>query len=420
MPADQSASGAVASLRAPDVGDEVAWVAKHLGAFASDDVRAGGIPGGQSHADRALAAFDVAGYANRRNEVQPVQRRGASMLSPYIRHGLISLREAWDRIADGPSRDVESFRDELLWQEYARHVYARLGDATRRSMRFSVVEQDDAPRDSWPPGMDCIDASVRELREQGWITNQQRMWLASHWAVRERWAWRDGEDEFFRHLLDGSRAANRLGWQWTSGALTGKPYGFSRWQVEKRAPGLCAGCARKTNCPIQEWPPEEAPPARPIVDSRMRKDPEVDSTAGPSIPHADGRTIDAVWLTAESLGDRDPALAAHPGVQAIFVFDAPLLTRLRLSGKRLVFLAQSLADLASRRDIEVRLGDPVEELAGLATAATFAPVPGWGRRTQGIRPAEVHPWPWLVRPGAGPVTSFTAWRRGVGRIAHPA
>ena len=54
---------------------------------------------------------------------------------------------------------------------------------------------------------------------------------------------RDGEDVFFRHLLDGSRAANRIGWQWTVGALTGKPYGFSRWQVEKRAPGLCDTCS---------------------------------------------------------------------------------------------------------------------------------------------------------------------------------
>jgi hypothetical protein len=39
--------------------------------------------------------------------------------------------------------------------------------------------------------------------------------------------------------LDGSRAANLLGWQWTVGAGTGKPCGFARWQVEKRAPQLC-------------------------------------------------------------------------------------------------------------------------------------------------------------------------------------
>ena len=56
----------------------------------------------------------------------------------------------------------------------------------------------------------------------------------------------------YRELIDGSRAANLLGWQWTVGAGTGKPYGFARWQVEKRAPGLCKGCALVNLIPILE------------------------------------------------------------------------------------------------------------------------------------------------------------------------
>ncbi len=89
--------------------------------------------------------------------------------------------------------------------------------------------------------MACVDATVGELERDGWLVNQTRMWLASHWAVREGARWQDGEDRFFAHLLDGSRAANRLGWQWTTGVGSSKPYGFSRSQVEKRAPQLCAG-----------------------------------------------------------------------------------------------------------------------------------------------------------------------------------
>jgi deoxyribodipyrimidine photo-lyase len=61
--------------------------------------------------------------------------------------------------------------------------------------------------------------------------------------------------------------------------------------------------------------------------------------------------------------------------------------------------------------VQVHLGDPVEVLAGQQVAATYAPVPGWRRRAASIRPAVVHPWPWLVRPHAGPAGSFTAWRR---------
>jgi deoxyribodipyrimidine photo-lyase len=98
------------------------YVARHLAPLVCDEVRGSqSFTGGQAAADAALAAFDVTGYASRRNEVLPASRRGASRLSPYIRHGLLSLPEVWDHVADGPRRDVEKFRDELLWQEFARH-----------------------------------------------------------------------------------------------------------------------------------------------------------------------------------------------------------------------------------------------------------------------------------------------------------
>jgi deoxyribodipyrimidine photo-lyase len=124
---------------------------------------------------------------------------------------------------------------------------------------------------------------------------------------------------------------------------------------------------------------------------------------------------EAVWLTAESLGDGDPALAAHPDLPVVFVFDAPLLERLRLSGKRLVFLAECLADLAARRDVEVRLGPVPEELGRRRLAVTYAPVPGFARRGGLLDLAELHPWPWLERPGTQRLTSFTAWRKGTRR-----
>jgi deoxyribodipyrimidine photo-lyase len=47
----------------------------------------------------ALAALDLTGYASRRSTVRPVDRRGATRLSPYIRPGTGSLRSyrAWVR-----------------------------------------------------------------------------------------------------------------------------------------------------------------------------------------------------------------------------------------------------------------------------------------------------------------------------------
>ncbi len=395
------------ALPVPALDDTVAWTRTHLGDLACDDVVASrSFVGGQASADAALATYDVRGYAARRNQVLPVGARGASRLSPYIRHGLLSLPRVWEHVGEGPSRDVAKFRDELLWQEYARHLYARTV-GTSWSLRYGVRDRGGSARRE--QGMACLDVVDDELLHDGWLVNQTRMWFASHWTVRLGNGWRDGEDHFFAHLLDGSRAANRLGWQWTVGAGTGKAYGFSRWQVEKRAPGLCEGCELSSACPIQGWPHDAGLSTVEAVVG-VARDPSAAATRGPAQPVVTGRP-DAVWLTAESLGDDDPALTAHPDLPAVFVFDEPLLSRLSLSGKRLVFLAQSLADLAERREVRILRGEPVQALADLAVATTYAPVPGWTTRAAGVAPVSVHPWPWLVEPHSGSAASFTAWRR---------
>ena len=389
------------------------WVRTHLGDLCGDPpVASPAFRGGQTAADAALAGLDLVGYAARRNEVLPRSRRGASRISPYIRYGLIDLPSAWRAAAVAPPRDRTKFRDELAWQEYARHLYARIGRRNATALRADPARPVPGWDEPWPAAMNCVSTCVEELETDGWLVNQTRMWLSSQWTVRAGAEWTTGEDRFFTHLLDGSRAANRLGWQWTVGAGTGKPYGFSRWQVQKRAPHLCRDCALNTACPIQNWPPDPPRGERPEPEPLLRRDPDPESTAGPREP-VERAAPAAVWLTAESLGDADPALAAHPDLPVVFVFDEPLLARLRLSGKRLVFLTETVADLATRRDVEVRRGPVPAELSGRAVAVTHAPVPGFRSRSAAVAPGVVHPWRWLYRPYAGPIGSYSAWRKGL-------
>ncbi len=384
---------------APGPDAAVDWVGAHLGHLLVDPLRASGLRGGQAAADAALAQLDLTGYARRRSQVLPVPQRGASRMSPYVRHGLLTLPQLWAAAGAAPPGDARKYRDELLWQEYARHLYARLGTDLRRSLR--TEPRVTGTGDPWPREMACMAFALDELEEDGWLVNQVRMWLASQWTVRGGRDWREGEDLLYRQLLDGSRAANRLGWQWTTGAGSAKPYGFSRWQVEKRAPQLCARCPLQAACPVQDWPDSTPGPRVPEPDALRGGA----TDGGPAAPEVTGEP-EAVWLTAESLGSEDPALAAHPGLPAVFVFDEPLLRRLRLSSVRLVFLAEALAEL----DAEVHLGDPVQELAGRRLAVTHAPVPGFRRRSAQLDVVARHPWPWLRRPGAGSLRSFSAWR----------
>jgi len=399
-------------LALPEPGPEAAraWVAEHLADLLVDDGRPSErFRGGQSAADAAIAAYDVTGYAKRRNQFLPESDRGASALSPYIRHGLLDLPRVWAAVDGGPAADVRKFRDELLWQEYARHLYARVGGAIGRPLRAEVRarREEDPP---WERGMACVDAAVEELRRDGWVPNQARMWLASQWSLRAGRDWRTGERAMFAALLDGSAAANGLGWQWVSGTATGRTYAFTRRNVERRAPGLCATCPLDGACPIRSGPPE--PSIIPVPEPPgLRRDPDPGATAGPVAVERIGAP-EAVWLTAGSLGDDDPALAANPSLPARFVLDERLLRRFRLRGPRLCFLLETLADLATRRDVRVRVGDPVAALEGLRLAATYTPVPGWRARRRRLNVVEVHPWPWLRRPSGGSVRSFSAWVRG--------
>ena len=403
-------------LSPPEPGPEAAadWVARHLSTLCSDEAAPSPrFRGGQSAAEEALRNFDVEGYASRRNLVDPPDARGASGLSPWIRHGLLALPRVWDAVKDGPPRDVAKFRSELLWQEYARHLYARIGLASGRSMRFAAKERGLGRMGaSVSAGMACLSHLREELHRDGWIPNASRMWLASHWTVRGRGGWRDGEDRFFQHLLDGSRAANRLGWQWTSGAQTGRLYGFERGQVERQAGAWCRACERATSCPIERAANVPAP--TPVAQAVDRLGP-VDAAAtgaGPAEIVERGEP-QAVWLTAESLGDTDPALASHPELPVVFVFDEARLKTWQLSRKRLVFLVEGLAELATRRDLELFMGDPEAVLSDRKLAATHAPVPGWRRLARTLSIAREYPWPWLVRPHAGPIGSFSAWRKRI-------
>lgn len=383
--------------------DELTIIERDFAGLYSGELGLSSIRGGQTAADQALTSLEITGYAAKRSQVLPEHTRGASVLSPYIRHNILTLDEVHRAVRDAPQRDREKFRDELLWQEYARQLYARVGTRLFENLRYEATW--DAPGDGWNRDMLCVDTVVSELETDGWLVNQTRMWLASHWSVRNGRGWFHGQERMHRELIDGSRAANLLGWQWTVGAGTGKPYGFARWQVEKRAPGLCRSCPLVNDCPIQNFP-DEVSPAPLLKEPLLDHDPNPIRTAGPGEPLVI-REPESVLLTIDSLGDGDPALAAHPTLPAVFVFNREALRTLQLSSRRLGFYIQTLRDLSQRRELHVMMGDPYEYAEHHPVAVTFAPVPSF-RKFRSL--AEIHPYPWLRTPHAGSVRSFSSWR----------
>ena len=379
-------------------------IEKNFAGLYSGELGLSSIKGGQTAANAALALLDITGYAARRSEVLPKSKRGATVLSPYIRHNMLTLNQVYQAVKSAPYKDREKFRDELYWQEYARHLYARIGTRLFENLRFEA--NTNTQGDGWNRDMSCVDEVVSELETDGWLVNQTRMWLSSHWTVRNNISWQLGQERMYQELIDGSRAANLLGWQWTVGAGTGKPYGFARWQVEKRAPGLCKGCALQNACPIQDFP-EEVDLNRLEVDSILEFDSDPGKTSGPNEVVKVGNP-DYVLLTIDSLGDGDPALTAHPELPAVFVFNENALSKLQLSSRRIGFYLETLQDLAQRRSLQVYLGSPYEFAQKNQVATTFAPVPSF-RKFSSL--AEIHPYPWLQKPHSGSIKSFSSWRK---------
>lgn len=377
----------------------------------SGDLGLSSIKGGQTAADEALSTLDITGYAAKRSEVLPKSRRGASVLSPYIRHNLLTLPQVHRSVKTAPYKDREKFQDELYWQEYARHLYARIGTRLFENLRFEANSTSQG--NGWNRDMRCIDEVVTELETDGWLVNQARMWLASHWTVRSNIGWLHGQARMYRELIDGSRAANLLGWQWTVGGGTGKPYGFARWQVEKRAPGLCNLCPLANACPIQEFP-EEVSLNRLDVDLLLERDPDPEKTSGPkavqkvNIPKY-------VLLTVDSMGDNDPAMLANPDLPVVFVFNETALAKLQLSSRRIGFYLETLQDLSQRRELQVYLGDPYQFANDHAVAVTFAPVPSFKKFSN---LAEIYPFLWLQQPHSGSVKSYSAWRKSKSTGKH--
>jgi deoxyribodipyrimidine photo-lyase len=212
------------------------------------------IEGGAEAARQRLENFDARRYDSRNH----VTRGQVSRLSPYIRHGVVTLREARDfvfRKFGRAGKAVYTFVFELAWRQYWHEIYKVVGDgvhADREAYKFAPPNYaGELPADieNAATGLVCMDESLRELYETGSMHNHARMWVAAYVIHHRHIHWSVGERLFFKHLLDGDAPPNALSWQWVASTFATKPYYFNRQNIEKYTDGAwCARCAAP--CPF--------------------------------------------------------------------------------------------------------------------------------------------------------------------------
>jgi len=167
---------------------------------------------------------------------------GTSSLSPYLRFGMLGLRQAvsMTRQAMAESRggvlslskgeashSAEVWLYELIWREFYIQILYHFPYVSKTAFNPSLANipwrNDEAEFQAWKDGrtgVPVVDAAMRQLKEVGWMHNRARMIVASYLVKDLLIDWRWGEAWFMENLLDGDVAANNGGWQWTAGTGT--------------------------------------------------------------------------------------------------------------------------------------------------------------------------------------------------------
>jgi deoxyribodipyrimidine photo-lyase len=192
-------------------------------------------PGGEQEAQKRLSGFiknGIEAYSDHRNRMD---LEGTSSLSPYLRFGMISIRnclhaahQAEYKVSNESQRkSIGTWVNELIWREFYIQILYHFPHVAKQAFKTTMADipwrNNEMEFEAWKSGMTgvpIVDAGMRQLAALGWMHNRARMITASYLVKDLLVDWRWGEKWFMDHLLDGDLAANNGGWQWTAGTGT--------------------------------------------------------------------------------------------------------------------------------------------------------------------------------------------------------
>ncbi len=145
-----------------------------------------------------------------------------SLLSQDLRHGLISIRELYQRCAQ--VQPASTYIKELAWREFYfailwfyPNVFEEEFAPDWRGLPWPGSAADFQRWASGTTGFPIVDAGMRQLLHTGLMHNRLRMITAMFLTKDLHCHWRLGEAFFMQQLVDGENASNNGGWQWSAG-----------------------------------------------------------------------------------------------------------------------------------------------------------------------------------------------------------
>ena len=311
--------------------------------------------GGRLNALNRLHQVDAVTYHRNRNFTNGAVTR----LSPYFRHGCISLKEAFEHIHQRFGAQAEKLVFELAWRDYWRQVWYTQGQHILSDLEAPKVALGHKPLPDTvknaQTGLPCMDAFVHDLIDGGYVHNHGRMWFAAyvvHWLKVD---WREAADWYESYLLDGDQSSNHLSWQWIASTNSVKPYYFNKENLVRYTDEqYCLKCT--ADCPFDQ--------SYENLQTQLFGDSPVTTAKTYPIKTLPKQAISvnnniAVLVHDEMLSSAHPLLReAYP---KIFVFDDVLYGDWSIN--RLQFMADCLSEMP---DVEVWMGDTRQVLQTLS------------------------------------------------------
>ena len=132
----------------------------------------------------------------------------------------------------GDSQDHDVYRKEIAWREFYADVMFNNPHTDKdyyaprfKEMRYNKPGKAFTAWCEGKTGFPFVDASMRQLVQDGWMHNRTRMVVASFLVKDLHLEWQHGAKFFEEHLVDFDVASNAHGWQWTAGTGTdASPY----------------------------------------------------------------------------------------------------------------------------------------------------------------------------------------------------
>jgi deoxyribodipyrimidine photo-lyase len=371
-----------------DFGSRDELIAYLKGEFPKATSRDSHIPitmGGRVAAEETLKKIKPAQYAKTRNYLDG----DVTYLSPYLRHGVLSLAEVREYALTLASASAAGkFVSELGWRDYWQRVYGVLGNsiwANVESYKTGFAEFDytkELPNDiqNADTNSPCINRMIRDLYETGYLHNRLRMYLAAYVVHWRRVRWQAGASWFLEHLLDGDPASNNLSWQWVASTFSSKPYIFNQSNMDQYLEKY-AGCGHKNpefmgsyeQIAARLFPNGQGSNGEPSpLKKKLAK-----VTFANHTPIVDVKNP-VIWIHGDNLNPHNPALTQYPDAPVIWVWDEALLDDYNITLKRILFMYECLLEtpaMIRRGNVYAELMQFVEEHNADGIVAMDSPSP---------------------------------------------